>query len=220
MAMTVPLSIAALVSAVLYLRAVYRGVQRQVFLFKPLTTALILLIALWAADAPSRLFNWLVAAGLLFSLAGDVFLMLPGDYFIAGWAAFLLAHLAYIAAFVSDGGPYWSPWLLLAGLLYGLVILRYLWPYLRRFRFPAAAYMLIIVIMAWQAAGRVAQGRVVGQGAGLSGWLAFVGAILFVASDTILTINRFARPFGSARLLYMSAYYLAQWLIALSVVVG
>jgi uncharacterized membrane protein YhhN len=126
----------------------------------------------------------------------------------------MLAHLAYIAAFVSDGGPYWSPWSLLAGLLFGLSLLRYLWPYLRRLRLPAAAYMLIIVIMVWQAAGRIS------QGAGLSGWLAFIGAILFVVSDSIMTVNRFARPFRGARALYMSAYYLAQWLIALSVVAG
>jgi uncharacterized membrane protein YhhN len=151
---------------------------------------------------------------LLFSLAGDIFLMLPGDHFIAGWGAFLLAHLAYIAAFVTDGGPFWSPWLLLAGLVYGVVFLRYLWPYLGRLKAPVVIYMVIILIMVWQAAGRIE------QGAGLSAWLAFTGAILFVASDSLLTVNRFAKPFASARLIYMSAYYLAQWLIALSVVVG
>jgi uncharacterized membrane protein YhhN len=211
---TVAFSLAVLVSAVLYLRAAYRGPQWQVYLYKPLTTGLILVIVLLAGEPPSPLFKWLVATGLLFSLAGDIFLMLPGDYFIAGWAAFLLAHLAYIAAFVSDRGPNWSPWLLLAGLAYGLGLLRYLWPHLRRLKVPAAIYMLVIVIMAWQAGGRIA------QGAGPSGWLAFAGAMLFVASDSIMTVYRFARPFRSARLIYMSAYYLAQWLIALAVVAG
>jgi uncharacterized membrane protein YhhN len=214
MATTTVLSGLALVSAVLYMRAVYRGPEDQVYLFKPLTTALILIVALLAPDPPSLLYKWLIVAGLLFSLIGDVFLMLPGNYFIAGLSAFLLAHLAYIAAFVSDGGPYWSPWLLLIGLVYGYFILRYLWPYLGRVKWPATAYMLVIIVMAWQAAGRIA------QGSGLSGWLAFAGAIFFVASDSILTINRFARPFDSARLIYMSAYYLALWLIALSVVAG
>ncbi len=207
MATTIALSTAALVSAVLYLRAVYRGPQRQVYLFKPLTTAVIVAVAF---QAPPDLFKGLILAGLLFSLAGDVFLMLPGDYFIAGWGAFLLAHLAYIAAFVSDGGAYWSPWLLLGGLVYGLLMLRYLWPHLKRLKAPVAVYMVVILIMLWQAAGRVL------QGAGLSGWLALSGAALFVASDSILTVNRFARPFHSARLIYMSAYYLAQWLIAVS----
>jgi uncharacterized membrane protein YhhN len=72
--------------------------------------------------------------------------------------------------------------------------------------------MLVIVVMAWQAGGQIL------QGAGLSGWLAFIGAVLFVASDSLLTVHRFARPIRNGRLIYMSAYYSAQWLIALSVV--
>ena len=214
MATTMVLSGLALVSAVLYMKAVYRGPRSQVYWFKPLTTALILSIALLAPDPPSQLYKWLVVASLLCSLAGDIFLMLPGDYFIAGWGAFLLAHLGFIAAFISDNGPYWSLWPLLVGLVYGVVILRFLWPHLGRLRAPAAIYMLVILLMAWQAAGRIE------QGSGLSAWLAFAGAIFFVASDSIMTINRFARPFHSARLIYMSAYYLALWLIAMSVVAG
>ena len=213
-ALIILLSTLAPVSAVLYLRARYRGSQSQVYLFKPLTTALILSVALLAPDPPSASYKWLVVAGLTFSLAGDIFLMLPRDIFIAGWAAFLVAHLFYVAAFVSDGGPYWSTWLFLVGLIYGAVILRYLWPHLGRLKAPAAVYMLVIIVMAWQAAGRIA------QGAGLSAWLAFSGALLFVASDSIMTIYRFARPFASGPLIYMSAYYLAQWLIAMSAVAG
>ena len=208
------LSALALASAILYLRAIYRGPKSAIYVFKPLTTTLILLVAAFASEPLSQSYKWLIVAGLLLSLVGDVFLMLPGDKFIAGWAAFLLAHLAYIVAFISTGGLYRSAWLLLVGLAYGIVILRYLWPYLGRLRLPAAVYMLVIVIMAWQAAGRIEQGL------GGSAWLAFAGALLFVASDSILTVNRFARPFHSARLVYMSAYYLAQWLIALSVVAG
>ncbi|UCG26013.1 MAG: lysoplasmalogenase [Chloroflexota bacterium] len=211
---TILLSGLALVSAALYFRARYRGPQAQVHLFKPLTTALILSVALLAPDPPAALYKWLVVAGLVFSLAGDVFLMLSGDYFVAGWAAFLIAHLVYIAAFVSDGGPYWSIWPLLAGLAYGLATLRYLWPHLGRMKAPAALYMLVIVLMAWQAAGRIP------QGSGLSAWLAFGGAVLFVASDSIMTVYRFAKPSASAPFIYMSAYYLAQWLIAMSVVAG
>jgi uncharacterized membrane protein YhhN len=214
MTATMILSILALLSAVLYLRAIYQGPQRQVYLFKPLTTALILAIVLLAAAPPSQLFKWLIVAGLLFCLAGDVILLLPARYFIVGLGTFLLAHLVFTAAFISDGGPFWSPWLLVAGLAFGLVLMCYLWPHLGKVRIPAAIYMLVVIVMAWQAGGRIA------QGAGLSGWLAFAGAVLFVASDSILTVNRFARPFRSARLIYMSAYYLALWLIALSVVVG
>ena len=39
----------------------------------------------------------------MFSLAGDVLLMLPRDQFVAGLSAFLVAHLCYIAGFWTDG---------------------------------------------------------------------------------------------------------------------
>ncbi|MQB01909.1 MAG: hypothetical protein GEU78_16820, partial [Actinobacteria bacterium] len=41
----------------------------------------------------------LLFAALLFSLAGDVFLMLPRDLFVAGLVSFLGAHVCYIVAF-------------------------------------------------------------------------------------------------------------------------
>ena len=45
---------------------------------------------------------WFVAA-LVFSLAGDVLLMLPREQFVAGLSAFLVAHLCYIVGFWTDG---------------------------------------------------------------------------------------------------------------------
>ena len=38
----------------------------------------------------------------MFSLAGDVFLMLPRDAFVAGLAAFLVAHVCYVVGFWTD----------------------------------------------------------------------------------------------------------------------
>nr|WP_256202265.1 lysoplasmalogenase family protein [Stenotrophomonas pictorum] len=63
---------------------------------KPLATLLILGVAATAVDADRRYRRWIVL-GLVFSLMGDVWLMLPGDYFVAGLIAFLLAHLAISA---------------------------------------------------------------------------------------------------------------------------
>lgn len=40
---------------------------------------------------------------LLFSLLGDIFLMLPRERFLAGLGAFLLAHLAYGWGFLGSG---------------------------------------------------------------------------------------------------------------------
>ncbi len=51
-----------------------------------------------------------------FSLGGDVFLMLPGDYFIPGLASFLVAHLFYIALFRQGVG-----WFVQRKVLWGLL---------------------------------------------------------------------------------------------------
>ena len=37
-------------------------------------------------------------------MAGDIFLMLPNDRFVAGLASFLVGHLAYVVAFTHGGG--------------------------------------------------------------------------------------------------------------------
>ena len=88
----IPLSFAGLVSGLLCIRADYRQSQRQFFIFKPLTTALIILLALLAPLPANADYKWLILAGLLFSLAGDIFLMLPRDRFIAGLISFLIAQ--------------------------------------------------------------------------------------------------------------------------------
>src|SRR3970040_1399630 len=77
------------------------GRRRLVYVFKPLTTVLIIaLAAQLPAEAASR-YRAAVLAGLVLSLAGDVFLMLPGDRFIAGVAPSLAAHLSSLTAFTS-----------------------------------------------------------------------------------------------------------------------
>ena len=204
----------ALISAILYLQAIYREKQQQVYLFKPLTTILILSIALLAADPISSFYKWAIVAGLVFSLGGDIFLMLPKNRFILGLISFLMAHIVFTLAFASVEGFYTSLWLLAPVLLFGAIIFfGLLWPYLGKYKIPSAIYTLVIFIMAWQAAGyRIQAGNT-------SSLLALIGSILFIFSDMILTLNRFRSPIRNARLIYMPAYYAALWLFAMSVVV-
>lgn len=197
------------VSAVIAIMADYRGARRAVYAFKPLTTLLILLAAVLAAPA-DPLYQALIAAGLIFSLAGDVFLMLPGNKFVAGLVSFLLAHLCYIGAFVSDGGPRASLWLLPC-LVYLVVFMRLLWPHAGAFRMPVLAYGVVITAMLWQAIERATALPAI------SALGAAVGAALFVLSDSALAWNRFARPFRAAQALVLGAYWAGQLLIALSV---
>ncbi len=205
------LSLMILFAALLCLRGKYFGPQASVYFFKPLTMLFILALAWQRSGGSGMVYSYALVAGLLFSLAGDVFLMLPQDRFLPGLASFLIAHLCYITAFVSVDGFHFAPGILLLFLLYGVFMLRLLGPHLGKMRGPVVIYMAVILIMGWQA---VALCWAIG-----TGWsvLAAAGALLFVASDSILALNRFRRPFRSAEALILGAYFVAQWLIAFSV---
>ena len=207
---TAVLSILALAAALLAVRAEYRGPRPLVYVCKPLTVVLIILVALQAKNATPDAYKILIVVGLLFSLAGDVFLMLPRDRFVAGLASFLVAHLCYVAAFASDGEITLSAWAGAALALYGASMLRLLWPRLGGLKWPVAVYVLVILLMAWAAASRFLLAAPAGGG------LAAAGALLFVLSDTLLAWNRFKGPFRAAQALVLSTYFAAQWLIALS----
>ncbi|NIN65212.1 MAG: lysoplasmalogenase, partial [Anaerolineae bacterium] len=96
--------------------------------FKPLTTFLILLMALVSPGATTSLYRGAIVLGLAFSLVGDVFLMLPSDRFLLGLISFLLAHMAYIGAF-SLGLPFQiTPGYLIPLLVYAILMFSILQP--------------------------------------------------------------------------------------------
>ncbi len=203
------LTMGAVITAVLAIWGEYKPTRTQVYIFKPLTTLLIIGIALLGvSDNP--LYKALIIAGLVFSLGGDVFLMLPAKYFIIGLVSFLIGHICYIAAFASDGGFQLSWWLLPLAV-YGAIIYRILYPHLDKMKGPVTVYLLVILTMAWQALTRWSALQTT------SAMLAAVGAVAFVVSDSALALDRFREKFRSARVLVLTTYWLAQWLIALSV---
>ena len=207
---TAVLSLLVLASALLNIRAEYKGPRRQVYVFKPLTVVLVILIALQTKFAAAPLYKQLIIAGLLCSLAGDVFLIWPRERFVAGLVCFLFAHLFYVAAFTVDGARTLSVWGAAILVLYGTLMLRLLWPHLGKLKAPVSVYVAVILLMAWQALNRwMAMGD-----AGSA--LALAGALLFVASDSALAWNRFRGEFKSAQAVVLITYFAAQWLIALS----
>jgi len=88
-----------LLSAVLHIRAEYAANLRQIFFFKPTTTLLIILVCFLQAAGISSGYYYFVLAGLLFSLGGDVFLMLPSDRFLHGLLSFCVLMLSIFSRF-------------------------------------------------------------------------------------------------------------------------
>lgn len=206
------LPLAAAVSLTLHLRAVHAGAAWQVFVFKPLTTTLILAMALAAPGAVSPRYRRAVAAGLVLSLVGDVVLILPGETFVYGLGAFLVAHVLYLIAFTDGVGVRLRHGATAAYVVVGGGILAALWSRLDALALPVAAYVAVILAMAAQAAGRAGVLRTSGSRA------AAAGAVFFVISDATLAIERFGGggiPAGT--IVIMTTYIAAQLLIAASV---
>ncbi len=208
------LSLLVFSSAALCIGADLSGRRRGVYLFKPLTILLVLLLALQAPDGASPFYRGAIVVGLLFSLAGDVWLMLPSDRFGAGLGSFLVAHLCYVAAFGSAIGFSGSPWSLVLIVLAAAALHRFLSPALGALRIPVLVYMTAIAAMIWLSVERARALEEVGA------LIACAGALLFVTSDALLAVNRFRAPLPASPVLVLGTYFTAQWLIALSTGVG
>lgn len=206
-----PFGPVVLVSALACIAAEYLGLRWLVYLAKPVATLAIIAAAARVAEPVSPRYRTLVVAGLAWSLLGDVLLMLPQDLFVAGLAAFLVAHLCYISAFAGAGGgaKAWGAFIGVA--LFGAAMLAILWPKLGVMRLPVAAYVAVIATMAWQALARWRATGAPGAGA------AALGGVLFLASDGAIAVGRFVTDFPGDRAFVLATYWAAQWLIASSV---
>jgi uncharacterized membrane protein YhhN len=197
--------------AVLTIIADQRKKDRQIYVLRPLTGLLIIGIAALGRSAAPPTYKYFILGGLSLSLAGDAFMMLRRKRFELGLAAFLLAHICYIAAFRTGMLPRFALQPLLPLVIFAALLLRTLLPYLGKMKYPVLLYVAVITAMAALAAGRYIQW---GGGKPL---FAFAGAALFLASDAVLAYNRFAKPIPRAQIIILGTYFTAQTLIALSV---
>jgi uncharacterized membrane protein YhhN len=161
---------------------------------------------------------------LLFSLAGDILLMLHQDnLFVFGLGAFLIAHICFITSFWSriigrgiKGGSYLIsvlPFVLFVGGFLSVLI-----PSLQAKELtkplvlPVTVYACVIGIMGFSAFMR--RGGVSAQGFAL----VFAGAIIFIISDSCIALNHFITPIPQPTLLIMATYGIAQYLFTVGVV--
>ena len=208
------------VAAVVDWAAVGSDNHRLEYLAKPTVLAALVtaavVIPLDRTDLVDR--RWWFVAALVCCLVGDVLLMLPGNLFVPGLIAFLLAHVLYIVGFLQPPSPPGVPpfafsttgLAVAAGLAaaYAVVPAALLFGALRRdghrsLMAPVAVYLVAILTMAVVAAN-------VGVPA------ASAGAALFVVSDTVLALNRFVRPTRHGNTAVHITYHLAQGLLVLS----
>ena len=203
-----PWLILALMGAAAFLYGVSIESMLLCLLTKPVP---VLALLGWLHDAPVGEYRRWIGLGLIFSLLGDVLLAWPGDLFVFGLGAFLVAHLTYLKAYLSDCRRLAALPLLLA-LLIGAVLLGILMSKgLGDLLIPVSVYALAISAMLWRALARL--GSAVPKRSAL---LAAAGALTFAFSDSLIGIDRFVIKFAAAPYLIILAYWLGQWGIAAS----
>jgi len=185
--------------------------QQLHFYMKPL---LMPLLAAYFATKSAKVFKSgiLVLTALFFSFLGDTFLLFDAKapiYFILGLSMFLLAHVFYIVFFskkASERKIFKNPVLLLLVAAYGIGLVAYLLPHLGEMLVPVVVYALVIMTMLIFALNLVlnsAKGAI----------FICVGALLFVISDSLIAIDKFALKLWQAQFLIMITYIAAQWAI-------
>lgn len=148
---------------------------------------------------------------LVFSLLGDVLLMfvdISPHYFMLGLLSFLVAHVCYCLVFMINRNPNIN--FLAIGVFlcsYAFVLFYLLKDGLGTFLIPVIVYMIVILMMVMTAFLR--QNKVPKK----SFVLVFLGALLFVISDSILALNKFYMPLKFSSISIMLTYALAQYFI-------
>ena len=147
----------------------------------------------------------LMFAGLLFSWAGDIILefsVKDGNMFIPGLVCFLLAHIMYFIVFITTPGKNILSgiriWFLAPVIIYGIVLVWFLYGDLAEMRVPVIFYAIIILTML---SGAINRFEKVNR---KSFWLVLAGAILFLISDSAIAVNKFSYKFEGSGIVIMS----------------
>ncbi|MGS2727071.1 lysoplasmalogenase [Psychroserpens sp. BH13MA-6] len=152
---------------------------------------------------------------LLFSLLGDILLLYEAhqsNFFMFGLVAFLIAHVMYIIVFLKDRNSAIKPFGFIGLLLvYAIGLCYLLMDHLGDLFMPVIIYMVIILTMATSAYLR--KNKV----PRISFVLVFVGALLFMVSDSILALNKFYQAIPFSSIYIMGTYALAQLCLVLGI---
>ncbi len=190
--------------------ACYRSPRAFPFL-KPVPLAGIAIFFLVEILGRPRQFawQWLILAALVLGLCGDV-LLLSGRLFVHGLTAFLIGHIAYVAAFlhfIPLSVFSSTPWLaclaavVVSATAYAFVLSRRMEPSSLGMRGPVAVYIAALSAMLLTAVACALSGGSI---------LLPVGAVLFYFSDAILAWHLLVKEHGVSYLLLLAFYYTAQ----------
>ncbi|MGN7477047.1 lysoplasmalogenase [Solibacillus silvestris] len=173
--------------------------------FKLLPMVLLITLAFLTKIPVKSTYYWLISIGLIFCAIGDYTL----QWFIIGLCFFLTGHIFYIFAFRSANTAKTPIYAKVILLLYGAIMMFWIAGSLVQkgdivLAIAVAAYIVVILMMGWTSFRTGSS-------------FAIIGAMLFIASDSILAINRFMLDVAYSHELIMFTYYAAQFFLMLSI---
>ncbi len=199
-----------LVSICLFMFGINLDLMWLRLMAKPLP---ILCLIFWVGTQEKSSYRNRILLGLILCVIADVLLEFRKSTFLYGVIFFLLGHIAYISGFIKKNSKLKLE-LLTPFLMWGGVIFFILKDDLGKMYYPILAYTIVIVIMMWRAA-------TIATIKEHSNWMSFlvvIGAVSFAFGDTLIAFDRYYEKIPSVRYSISTSYYLAQFLISLSVV--
>lgn len=202
----------ASISAVAEAIAVSKNIKKLEYFSKP-GVMVFLFMWLYANSGLQGNLFWF-GIGLIFSLLGDVLLLVPEDrMFIPALVAFLFTHICYLMGFRAQllNPTAWSLILMAVILLSGVRLLRRIVSSMHTqarqgLVKPVVFYGLLISLMLAAAMSTLSD-PAWKAGAAL---LVSAGAFLFWTSDLMLAWNKFVSPLQTGRIVIIVAYHLGQ----------
>ena len=175
-------------------------------IFKPLIVLSLMALYYFSSNKKN---NWYLVA-LLFSFFGDVLLMDKNNLFLFGIATFLVTQIIYIYIILKQlKKPSFFHKYLYAFLFvnYVVYLLSLLKPNLGELFYPVLVYGIAISVFGLVATLNYATKRTT------AALFLMLGAILFVASDSMIALHKFQEPKSFYPIAIMITYVLAQYLI-------
>jgi uncharacterized membrane protein YhhN len=192
--------------------AIISKIQKRIIqysLLKPLSTILIITIAINIHLNGASMYTLMILIALLFSLIGDLFL-LRDSYFIWGLLSFLIAHIILTISFTSLHGFHTNYLILLLLLSLGGGYYFYLFKDLKKFKLPVLVYMLVIISMSWQA---ISLASYYPKTVYIE--IAFA-SLLFILSDALIAYTKFKKDLKMVQVLILATYWLALYIFTIS----
>jgi len=191
----------------------YKRYLRLKYFFTPLLTMLLAVMMIYSitVNGADR-YRMLILLSLLMALSADTLMMIEEISLLKnGMIFFIAGHVFYAGAFsINVSFEYWNLALILILAVLNLLYFRVLIKTASKMFIPVTIYVLLLDSMVYFAVTRL------NHDLSSSAVFAASGAVLFMISDFILSVNAFIKPIPKSTVFTWLLYAPAQYLIVLS----